>query len=69
MNAARLPSILIVLAFLLLSCSANSEPDFDKGRVKGFEAYQRGDYAEALREWSPLAEQGDEEIQVLLGSM
>ena len=25
---------------------------------KGLTAYQRGDYATALREWTPLAEQG-----------
>ncbi len=32
-------------------------------------AYQRGDYATALREWHPLAEQGGANAQLLLGSM
>ena len=32
-------------------------------------AYQRGDYATALRLWHPLAEQGDAEAQSHLGVM
>ena len=32
-------------------------------------AYQRGDYATALREWRPLAEQGNPEAQFNLGAM
>ena len=35
----------------------------------GFDALNRGDYATALREWRPLAEQGDAEAQNLLGIM
>ncbi len=35
----------------------------------GLEAYQRGDYATALKEWRPLAEQGDARAQHLLGAM
>lgn len=33
----------------------------------GEEAYNRGDYATALREWRQLAEQGDANAQFLLG--
>lgn len=36
---------------------------------KGLEAYQRNDYAAALREWRPLAEQGDAAAQTNLGVM
>ena len=36
---------------------------------KGFDAYKRGDYAAALREWRPLAEQGHAKAQSILGSM
>ena len=36
---------------------------------KGFEAYQRGEYATALSEWRPLAEQGDAATQNNLGVM
>ncbi len=32
-------------------------------------AYQRGDYATALREWRPLAEQGNAKAQYNLGFM
>ena len=35
----------------------------------GLEAYDRGDYATALEEWRPLAEQGDADAQLGLGAM
>ena len=35
----------------------------------GLEAYNRGDYATALKEWRPLAEQGDGVAQFNLGTM
>ena len=34
---------------------------------EGWTAFKRGDYATALREWRPLAEQGQAEAQYLLG--
>ena len=34
---------------------------------KGYTAYKSGDYATALREWTPLAEQGNATAQALLG--
>jgi TPR repeat protein len=36
---------------------------------KGLEAYESGDYAAALQEWKPLAEQGDATAQNNLGVM
>ena len=36
---------------------------------KGFAAYDAGDYATALKEWRPLAEQGDADAQYNLGWM
>jgi TPR repeat protein len=39
------------------------------GLAEGVVAYHRGDYATALREFRPLAEQGDPEAQVQLGGM
>ncbi len=39
------------------------------GWDEGVAAYQRGDYATALREWRPLAEQGDAKAQFNLGIM
>jgi TPR repeat protein len=35
----------------------------------GMEAYRRGDYEAALREWRPLAQRGDAETQYLLGTI
>ena len=35
----------------------------------GLNAYRRGDYASALREWTPLAEQGNAGAQTSLGLM
>jgi TPR repeat protein len=36
---------------------------------KGLTAYDSGDYATALREWTPLAEQGYADAQYNLGVM
>ena len=36
---------------------------------KGWAAYRRGDYAAALQEWQPLAEQGSSAAQYRLGVM
>lgn len=51
----------IVLSFICLSAPAWA--DFKAG----IDAHQRGDYATALREWQPLAEQGDALAQYNLG--
>jgi len=52
-----------ILVFILFGKSA--------GRVLsiGLTAYNSGDYATALREWKPLAEQGDVDAQYNLGLM
>ncbi len=39
------------------------------GLDEGVAAYNRGDYAAALREWRPLAEQGNADVQYSLGLM
>ena len=39
------------------------------GFAEGYAAFERGDYATALREWRPLAEQGDADAQYNLGIM
>ena len=55
------------LTFTLIFGTAGTShsADFDKG----WKAYQTEDYATALREWTPLAEQGDAEAQFSLGVM
>jgi TPR repeat protein len=56
--------LLAVLTLVLLPIPAYAQ-DFDKGR----EAYERKDYASALREWRPLAERGDARSQLNIGTM
>ena len=55
----------IVSALLLLVASSSVVADF----AAGLEAYLRGDYATALREFRPLAEQGVAAAQFNLGLM
>ena len=58
----RTTIIALVLAFNAGSILAQ---DFQKGLT----AYQAGDYATALQEWRPLAEQGNTDAQSNLGLM
>ena len=58
----------VLLATLLLigaSCNQVLAADFEAG----VEAYKRGDYATALREFRPLAEQGHVVAQAQMGLM
>jgi uncharacterized protein len=53
------------LALMLFQPAVCWGQDFDKGVV----AYQRGNYAAALKQWRPLANQGDASAQNNLGVM
>jgi TPR repeat protein len=53
--------LLVTLCWPWLAYSA----DFDAGVA----AYNKGDYATAMREWRPLAEAGDASAQYNLGVM
>ncbi len=55
---------LATLLLLMLTAPAWGQ-DFEKG----MQAYNRGDYATALRELRPLAKQGDGDAQSSLGYM
>jgi len=57
--------ILPVLLLTLLVGTPASSADFQKGLT----AAQSGDFATALREWTPLAKQGDAAAQYNLGFM
>jgi len=57
--------ILPVLLLTLLVGNPASSADF----LKGLDAAKSGDYTTALREWTPLAEQGDASAQYNLGLM
>ena len=55
----------VILAFLMALSSPVIAQDFQKG----FAAYNAGDFATALQEWTPLAEAGDEVAQYSLALM
>ena len=55
----------VLLAVVVVLVAAPTWADFKAG-VK---AYDRGDYATAMKEWRPLAEQGIAKAQSNLGSM
>ena len=56
--------ILTIIAFVLMA-TPSWGGDFDKG----MDAYNNGDYATALEEWTPLAERGDPYAQNNLALM
>ena len=58
-----IPCLLVLISFLLIPSVLAA--DFDSGLL----AYKEGDYATALKECRPLAEQGDARAQFLLGKM
>ncbi len=55
--------VIFVLALALSGPVLAADPQAGK------EAYNRGDYATALKEWRPLAEQGKADAQLGLGAM
>ena len=58
-------STTLVLSVTVVLVAAPTWADFQAG----VEAYDRGDYATALKEWRPLAEEGDAASQANLGAM
>ena len=61
----KLHSLVLAITLLLGSVSVATAQNFQKG----FDAYNAGDYQTALREWRPLAEQGDAAAQYNLALM
>ena len=60
---SHLPRIAPLLILLLLNLSGPARADF----AAGFEAYEKNDYATALKEWLPAAQKGDPYAQHMLG--
>jgi TPR repeat protein len=58
-------TLCLTLAVLLGSVGMSASADFQRG----LSAHDRGDYATALQEWTPLAEQGHATAQYNLGVM
>jgi len=56
----------MVAAFCIL-LNLSLTPAIAADNQKGLDAYLNGDYAKAMREWRPLAEQGDVSAQYNLG--
>ena len=59
----------LLLAVVLLFGLGSSQIGYAQDFNKGVEAWERSDYAAALKEWRPLAEQGDADAQSNLGFM
>jgi hypothetical protein len=66
MHAHRLSAAAIGLAGLLLTSIAGSA---SADGLAGFEAYEKGDYATALKEFLPLAESGQTSAEAAVGQM
>ena len=60
---------LLLSGILLLTVMVSPSGSFGVDFQKGMDAAQRGDFAAALKEWKPLAEQGDAHTQYNLGVM
>jgi hypothetical protein len=67
MEGQTMKRIILAAAFIALLGSTGVSWSADV--QKGWNAYESGDYAAALREWKPLAQQGDEYAQYSLGVM
>ena len=59
----------LILTFLIILFTLTSNVVWSADYNKGWDAYDSGDYATALREFKPLAEQGDADAQSMLGWM
>ena len=57
-------TILMIVLFVAIAVSVSAQ-DFNRG----VDAYRSGDYATAMNEWRPLAEQGNMVAQYALGVM
>ena len=59
---------LLLSSILLLTVMISPSGSFGADFQKGLDAYNRGDYATALKKWRPLAERGDASAQAALGA-
>ena len=67
MNHSRLRKFVLFVVVVTLGLSASQSAE--GGFKEGLDSYDRNDYATALKEWKPLAEQGDAGAQYYLGVM
>lgn len=64
-SSLSLPLVITVLFLSIVIFATPTWADFQAG----MDAYGRGDYATALREWQPLAERGHADAQYNLGML
>jgi len=60
----RIATMLLAVVVVLVAA-----PAWAADLQAGADAYAQGDYATALKEWRPVAEQGEATAQGLLGAM
>ena len=65
----RLSLMLLILCGVLGTLTETAFPISEEAVQRALAAYNRQDYTTALREWQPLAQQGDSVAQVWLGGM
>jgi len=61
--------VLLILLFGTPACDSDKGTPTFADYQKGLDAANRGDYATALKEWKPLADQGHADAQTALGQM
>ena len=59
----------LILTSLIIFFTLTSNVVWSADYNKGWDAFDSGDYATALREWRPLAEQGNSKAQSMMGWM
>ncbi len=70
MKTNPLANLAMVMLLLLTACGVRTPPRAGEDRLRvGLEAYERGDYAGALKNLEPLAKNGDAAAQSKLGYM
>src|SRR3954470_22703278 len=67
--AVRRSILLHSLAVILLSAAAFADGTYETEGMKGFKAYESGDYATALKEFLPLAKKGQVSAEAAVGQM
>ncbi len=67
MSFSRFRKLFFIFAVSLVVAGASRSAE--GGYQEGVDAYRRGDYAAAMKEWKPLAEQGNEMAQLVLADL
>ena len=66
---SKMAQVFVALAFMAVASMMAAAPAAAQDYARGYVAYKHGDYAAALKEFRPLAEQGRGSAQYFLGEM